>query len=105
MIWFLILVFAIGLSLPHWLGIAPKKIANERRFLARLTVAGLLAGLILNTALTFTWRHHEIDLDPLLTIMNGGSLGALVGLVGAFFIGLRERHKPTHSDGPLKPGK
>jgi hypothetical protein len=103
MIWFVLLVIAIALSIPHWLGIAPKKIANERRFLARMTVAGLLAGLILNTALTFTWRHHEIDLDPLLTIMNGGSLGAVIGLVGASLIGLRERRKRTRSNGSRSP--
>ena len=104
MIWLVILLIAIGLAIPYWLGIAPPKIARERRFIGRMVIAGLVAGLVLNTVLTLAWRHLDFDLSPFLVIMNGGAVGATIGLVGASLMRMRQRHtRPRDRQPDLKP--
>ena len=95
MIWLVILLIAIGLAAPYWLGIAPPAIAPERRFIGRMVIAGFTAGLVLNTGLTLAWRHLDFDLSPFFVIMNGGAVGAAIGLVGASLMRFRRRHTPT----------
>ena len=104
MAWLVIFLIGVGLAVPHWLGIAPPKIARERRFIARMIVVGLTAGLILNTVLTLAWRHLDFDLSPFFVIVNGGAVGALIGLLGAAAMRFRRRATPARDLEPdLKP--
>ena len=100
MIWLVIFLIGVGLAVPYWLGIAPPAIAHERRFIGRMVIVGLTAGLVLNTVLTLAWRHTDIDLSPLLVIMNGGAVGALIGLVGASFMRFRRRQTAARDREP-----